>query len=122
MWVLSMCAFAQAQSDADSLQRLVAGDAANLLRDPDPIVRGEAGLVVAALANPQYHSAILSLARDPEAQARERGIVALGLQATPGVTNLLDELLSDYQTRTQPAGIAAAFALGILPPEHAPGL
>ncbi|HEX5054714.1 MAG TPA: hypothetical protein VFZ65_23260 [Planctomycetota bacterium] len=93
-----------------------------LLADADPVVRGEAGLIVAAQADPIHHSAILHLARDDDVEARERGILALGLQATPGVTAVLDDLLCDYQTRTQPLGITAAFALGMLPPEHAPAM
>lgn len=118
--VLLLCAIAQPQSDPLGVSRLVANDAARHLKDPDPVVRGEAALVVAAQSDPQFHSDILTIARDHAPAARLRGIVALGLQATPGTASVLDELLADQQTRTTPEGVAAAFALGLLPPDHAP--
>lgn len=119
---LAACAFAHAQDDPTGLQRMVLVDAARSLHDPDPVVRGEAALVVAAASDPQFHTTMLATARDPDDAARLRGIIALGLQATPGVATVLDELLSDHKERTEPSGIAAAFALGLLPPDHAPAI
>jgi hypothetical protein len=117
---LLLCAIAQPQNDPLGVSGLVANDAARHLTDPDPVVRGEAALVVAAWSDPQFHTAMLTIARDPAPEARLRGIMALGLQATPGTATVLDELLTDQQTRTAPEGVVAAFALGLLPPDHAP--
>ncbi|MCA8976169.1 MAG: hypothetical protein KDC98_15720 [Planctomycetes bacterium] len=109
--------FAQAQDDA--VQRLVAGDAARWIGHADPIVRGEAALVLAGLHDPRNHGAILRVAQDSEEPARLRGLIALGMQATAGVVVVLDEALRDQSERTGPAGICAAYALGSLPPAHA---
>jgi hypothetical protein len=119
--VLALCGIAQ-EPLTDGVQRLVAADAARLLRAADPVVRGEAALVVAELSAITFHEAVLEAATDDDAAARGRGIIALGLQATPGTAVVLDQLLASASDRTTPDGIAAAFALGLLPPDHAPAV
>lgn len=113
-------ATAGAAAQEDALSRMVSADAARFLNHPEPRVRGEAALIVAAQRNPVYHEAVLRVARDPEPAARLRGLIALGLQATPGVAVVLDEALADQSRRTDDAGLCAAFAFGSLPPDHAP--
>lgn len=101
---------------------MVASEAKKQLVATDPVLRGEAALVVAARAEATNHAAILAAARDPDVDTKLRGIVALGLQATPGTAVALDAILADPEQRNEPAGIAAAFALGLLPPDHAPSV
>lgn len=110
--------FAQAQEDA--VERLVSADALRWIGHEDPVVRGEAALVLAANGAPRHHAAVLAIARDEAEPARLRGLLALGLQASPGVVQVLDGHLEDQSHRTGPEGICAAFALGTLPPDHAP--
>lgn len=117
-----VCGSARAQGESDAVARLVATDAAGLLSHPDPVVRGEAALVLAAQRDPANHTALVAIARDPDEAARVRGLLALGLQQTPGVAEVLADQLQDLAERTKPAGLAAAFALGSLPPDQAPGL
>ncbi len=111
---------ARAQADPDVVARMVADDAAQLVTHPDAVVRGEAALVLAARHEPQNHQAIVAVAKDPNERAALRGILALGLQATPGTATVLGDLLADQSSRVGPAGVAAAYALGSLPPDHAP--
>jgi hypothetical protein len=120
--VLGLCGIAQSPASDDPVARLVAADAARLLRAADPLLRGEAALVVAEASALGSHDHLLAAAADPAPAARHRAIVALGLQATPGTATVLDQLLADGDTRLEPAGIAAAFALGLLPPDHAPAV
>jgi hypothetical protein len=117
-----LCDSARTQADSDTVARLVANDAARQLSNADPVVRGEAALVLAARQNPQNHTAILAMAKDADEAAQLRGILALGLQASPGVANVLGDLLAEQAGRCKPPGIAAAFALGSLPPDHAPSV
>ena len=77
---------------------------------------------MAARRDPRNHQAIVAVARDDHEAARLRGLLALGLQASPGVVNVLEEILSDLRERTSPAGLCAAYALGSLPPDHAPAV
>ena len=102
----------------DAVERLIATDAARWIDHADPLVRGEAALVLAHSRDPRNHRAILDVARDSAEQARLRGLLALGIQASPGVTRVLDEILADQTARTSAAGVCAAYALGALPPEH----
>ncbi|MCA8952774.1 MAG: HEAT repeat domain-containing protein, partial [Planctomycetes bacterium] len=118
--LLATLAAAPTSAQDDAVERLVVADAARWVRHADPIVRGEAALVLAGAANPRYHAAIVQVARDPEPEARLRGLLALGLQASPGVVTVLDELLERQGDRTETAGLCAAWALGALPPDRAP--
>lgn len=125
--ILLLCAAwasdsARAQAEPDVVARMVATDATPLLAHADATVRGEAALVLAARHEPQNHQAIVSIAKDPDPKAALRGILALGLQASPGTANVLGDLLAEQSSRTGPAGIAAAYALGSLPPDHAPSV
>ena len=104
----------------DPAVRLLALDAARLAQSPDPTVRGEAALALAATGNARYYELVLAVAKDPVAGARLRGIIALGYLAAPGSEPFLTEQVNDSGTRARPEGIAAAFALGLLPDEQAP--
>lgn len=115
-----VCGSAHAQADGETVSRLIAEDAAHQLQHPDPVVRGEAALIVAASRNPQFQTALLAVAKDSDEAAQLRGILALGLHASPGLASVLGDLLGDPATRTKAPGIAAAFALGSLPPDNAP--
>lgn len=103
----------------DSLARLVAADAALLLTHADPVVRGEAALVVAPSLPAQHQGTLLAMARDPAPAARHRALIALGLAGTPAAMQLLDDVLQDTGTRGEDDGVAAAFAVGLLPAERA---
>ncbi|MBL8732129.1 MAG: hypothetical protein JNN13_07145, partial [Planctomycetes bacterium] len=59
--LLLLSAFAQAQ---ESIERLVADDAARLLTHADPLVRGEAALVVAAAGRSALLPKLVDLSRD----------------------------------------------------------
>lgn len=118
----SLCGSARTQDDADAIGRLVAADAAALVQHKDALVRGEAALVLAARHDPQNHGAVLAVAKEAGGSGQLRGLLALGLQASPGVADVLADQLADPSERTGPAGLAAAFALGSLPPDHAPTL
>ncbi|MBM4063085.1 MAG: HEAT repeat domain-containing protein [Planctomycetes bacterium] len=120
--LLCLAPCASAQADSEVVARLVAADAARLLLHRDPVVRGEAALVLAARSDPANHVAIVAVAADDDPAARLRGLLALGLQASPGVASLLADELLDHGERTRPAGLAAAYALGSLPPDHAPAI
>lgn len=104
----------------NGLLRMVASDAAPLLRHADAAVRGEAAIVLATRRDPYDFAAIAAVASDPNERAKVRGILALGMLATPAAALALGDRLADAGTRTQPAGIAAAYALGAMPPEVAP--
>ncbi len=110
-----LCGFAQAQEPGEALRRIVCADAARLLDHADATVRGEAALIVASEQDPAHHNAVVAIAADRDPAARLRGIVALGVQATPGVDHSLRTLLDTPHARAEPAGVAAAFALGLLP-------
>ncbi|MBL8748358.1 MAG: hypothetical protein JNK78_04305 [Planctomycetes bacterium] len=102
------------------MPRVVATAATRLLADPDPRVRGEAAIVVAQMGDAANHGTIVTIAKDRDPAARQRGLVALGLQATAGIGTVLDDQLADLSARSEPESIAAAFALGLLPPDHSP--
>jgi hypothetical protein len=113
---------ARTQDSGDAVARLVAADATALVTHPDALVRGEAALVLAARHEPTNHERILTVAKDGDPRAQVRGLLALGQQATPGVADVLADQLADAGKRTSPTGLAAAYALGSLPPDHAPTL
>jgi hypothetical protein len=117
---LLLCGIAQAQDLPMGTHRVVAADAVALLHDADPMVRGEATLIVAARSDPHAHGTIVAAAEADDDPARPLAIIALGLQATPGTAAVLDAVLADSQSRAQPIGIAAALGLGLLPPDSAP--
>ncbi len=119
---ISLCVSAHAQQPAPPLERLVAADCARLLLNADPIVRGEAALIVAAEGTAPRHDTLVSMAKDRDETARIYGILSLGLLATPGVTHVLREYLDTPQKRAEPGGVAAAFALGLLPAEQSASL
>ncbi len=118
--VLALPMFAAAQSEPGGVPRVVATAATRLLDDADPRVRGEAAIVAAQMGDAANHAVVVAIAKDRDPAARQRGLVALGLQATAGVTTVLDEQLADLSARSEPESIAAAFALGLLPPDHSP--
>jgi hypothetical protein len=120
--LLILCGIAHGQDAATGVGRLVVADAARLLQAADPVVRGEAALLVAETSSIAFHTAIVDATADTEPACRGRAIIALGLQATPGTAVVLDELLASARDRATPEGIAAAFALGLLPPDHAPAV
>lgn len=120
--MLALCGIAQAQDLPLGVTRLVINDAARLLNDRDPEVRGEALLIVAGTGSLSFHSAVQAATGDADAGARGKAILALGLLATPGTAVTLDALLADGNDRSSPDGVAAAFALGLLPPDHAPSV
>lgn len=113
------CGFAQAPAD-DPVARLLAVDAATLVRSPVAVVRGEAALVLACSGDPVYYGAVAAVARDPDPEASLRGIVALGHLAVPGTEVLLERILLAGATRPTADTLAAALALGMLPEDHAP--
>ncbi|MBX3464441.1 MAG: hypothetical protein KF830_14825 [Planctomycetes bacterium] len=119
---LAVCGIAQEPAPPDGLSRLVRADAARRLQDADPVLRGEAALVVAEGASPALHDALFAIATDRDQAARGRGLVALGLLASPDGAHLLDGLLADHATRATSDGVAAAFALGLQPPDLVPAV
>lgn len=112
-----LCDFAQAQERA--LERLVVADAVHLLQHPDPVVRGEAALIVAAAHHPETTATILKLAGDPNPSTRLRALIALGFVATPAAVQHLEEALRTTTAREGTGGPAAGLALGLLPPDLA---
>ena len=109
-----------AQSPATSgIERLVAADARSSLESPDPVLRGEAALVVAQTGGLDVEYALLQLAESPEVETRHRAILALGLLATPNAILRLEGMLNDVEERAEPDGVVAAYALGIADPHKA---
>ncbi|MEM7202153.1 MAG: HEAT repeat domain-containing protein [Planctomycetota bacterium] len=88
-----------------------------LVRDPDPLVRGEAALGLSLGRDPKHYPAILKVASDRAPEARLRGIVALGYLAAPGAEAFLGKVLLD-SGRPEHERAAAAMALGLLPDDH----
>jgi hypothetical protein len=118
--VLATGVAAQKPSGDDALGRLIAAETAPLAQASDPLVRGEAALVLASTGGVRWHETVLAVAKDDDARARLRGILALGFLAAPGSETTLRELLAGSATRVRPEGIAAAFALGSMPDAAAP--
>lgn len=119
---VSLCAFAHAQEAAPPLERVVAADCVRLLNHANPEVRGEAALIVAAEGSARVHDTLMAMARERDETARIYGVLALGLLASPGVTHVLRESLDSPADRAEPTGVAAAFALGLMPADQATGL
>lgn len=103
----------------EPVSRLLAADAERWLDHEDPVVRGEAALVVAAGQDPAAYEQVLAVARDDAEEASLRGILALGYLGTPSARLALEQLLEESRSRPQPAGITAAFALATMPPDTA---
>jgi hypothetical protein len=114
--VLLLCGIAQGQ---DGLARLVSRDALDHLRHPLPEVRGEAALVVATRSDLAQQPALLAMAKERDAPARQRALIALGLMGSPAAVQLLGDVLADTTTRGEDDGIAAAFGLGLVPEQRA---
>lgn len=112
-----LCAFAQAQDP--SLDRLVAGDAAQLLQHSDPIVRGEAAIIAATAGGVANQDALLAMASEPDDEARQRAILALGVLGTPAAVQFLQLRLQDHGTRSGEDGPVLAWALGSMSPRQA---
>lgn len=111
---------AQAVMVEDASTRILTDEAARLVGSSDPTVRGEAALVLAAARDPRQYDAVLAVAKDKAPEAQLRGILALGVMATPGAERVLEDLLLQSATRARPEGIAAAYALGCMPRDTAP--
>lgn len=109
------CGFAHAQ---DRLADLVVVDSRKFLQHADPVVRGEAALVVASAPPFGVQSELLALAIDPEPAARQRALIALGLLGTPAAVQFLGNVLTDTGTRGAADGTAAAFGLGLVPSDR----
>ena len=112
-----LCAFAQAQDP--SLDRLVAGDAAQLLQHSDPIVRGEAAIIAATAGGVANQDALLAMASEPDDEARHRAILALGVLGTPAAVQFLQLRLHDHGTRSGEDGPVLGWALGSISPRQA---
>lgn len=96
-----------AVADIDGLAR-------ESLEARDPLTRGEAALWLAAAGQHDAYRAILAVARDPVPAARQRGILAVGLLATPGAESFLSAVLNDNATSEADAAVAA-YGLGRQP-------
>jgi hypothetical protein len=110
------CGFAHAQ---DALSDLVAADARRCLHYADADVRGEAALVLAGGADVALQGELLALAKDPQAPARQRALIALGLVGSSAAVQILSDLLAETTVRGDADGVAAAFGLGLVPSERA---
>lgn len=97
---------------------MVANDAAALLRSTDAETRGEAAIVVASSGAVGHEAALLEIAKDADPAARHRGMLALGLLATPTAISFLESQLRSIEGRVSEDGIAAAFALGCVPTDR----
>lgn len=95
-----------------------AGPARDLLADPAPRVRGEAALVLAAGRGGADLEAIRRVANEPEAESSHRALVALGILAAPGTSQLLVPLLPEPGARVDDRAVVAGFALALLPDEQ----
>lgn len=115
---LLLSGFAHSQ-DNDSVDRMVATAAARLLDHREPMVRGEAALVVAARRAAEHNPRLLMLAQDAASEARLRATLALGIAGTPGACQVLAPRLRNLGDRSGAEGVVAAYALGMLPEEIA---
>jgi HEAT repeat protein len=97
------------------LARIVAEDARKLLTHADAGVRGEAALVVAGAGQRDALVQLQQLANDGAPAARQRALLALGLQPDAGTVLRLDECLRSTSDRAEQDAVVAAFALGASP-------
>ena len=109
--------FAQGQLSS-SINRMVANDAIIRLNSPDAETRGEAAIIVAAAGQQIHEPRLLKLAIDPDPAARHRGILALGLLATPQAITFLEQQLMSIEGRTTKESVFAAYALGLVPSQR----
>lgn len=107
----ALSAFAQAPITS-GIERMVAHDATALLVSSDAETRGEAAIVVAASGAVGYEATLLEIAKDADPAARHRGMLALGLLATPAAVSFLESQLRSVEDRISEDGVTAAFALG----------
>lgn len=98
----------------DALLAALRSDVEPLLRHDSPMVRGEAAMVLAATRDPRLYDEVLKIANDQQADARLRGIVALGYLAQPSADACLGELLLRSPHHV-PERAAAALAVALLP-------
>lgn len=87
-----------------------------LVQHPHPVVRGEAGLLLAQQRDPRDLDELLALARSASRAARHRGILALGISGIAGTEGLLSVRAEEADDETERQ--IAAFALGLLPEER----
>ncbi len=113
-----LSAFAQAQ---ESIERLVADDAARLLTHADALVRGEAALVVAAAGRSDLLPKLVDLSRDGDDRTRQRALLALAYLPAPSTVRRLEDQLDSVEGRCTADGSAAAFALGAMRDDQGSG-
>lgn len=89
-----------------------------LLADPVPRIRGEAALVLAAGRLGSDLVAIRRVAEEPEYESAHRALLALGILAAPGTSQVLVPLLPEPGARVDDRAVVAAFALALLPDEQ----
>lgn len=99
------------------IERLVAADALRHLDSPEPDVRGEAALIVASTGDPALEPRLLALADDQDPTTGDRAAIALGLLATPAAVQALEQRIAAADRGER--AVAAAFGLGLVPPERA---
>lgn len=109
---------ANQQNRTSPTARLLIADATRWIHSKDPVIRGEAALVLAAQPSQNNLEHIAAVAKADPSPARLRGILALGYLGMAGNELYLEQLLEESRTRPQPEGIAAAFSIGTLPPER----
>ncbi len=98
--------------------RAFAQRARELLTDPAPRVRGEAALVLAAARDPADHEALRRIAGEPQQESAQRALIALGILAAPGTSQILLPLLPEPGGKFDDRAVVAAFALALLPDEQ----
>jgi len=113
----ALSGFAQAPITS-GIERMVASDAVPLLESNDAETRGEAAMVVAATGGIKHEPALLEIAKDTDPAARHKGMLALGLLATPTAISQLEAQLRSIDGRTNDDGVAAAYALGCVPTDR----
>lgn len=103
---------------ASGIERLVAADAAGKLSHQDAETRGEAAMIVATTGEIEHETVLITMAQDPEPEARHRATLALGLLATPNAITHLETRLRSVTERSKDDGAVAAYALGLVPSDR----
>ena len=115
--VLLVCGTAAAQAAVEAVETSLVESLLDRTHDPDAIVRGEAALALATVADASAMDAIRAVAEDRHPAARLRGLVALGALGTAGVEVTLGAVFEERDADA-PRRHAAAIGLGLLPPDH----